>query len=126
MKRMLWIDMEGSAVTTRTLDIYSKLLESHKNVGVALQAYLRRSEADLRQPDGHRRQGPTREGGLQGASGRGLPLARGGHAELPQAHEDALRESASTSPSGPTTPGRSRRRRGSTGRAPARSSSSRC
>lgn len=48
MNRMLWIDMEGSAVTTRTLNIYSKLLESHKNVGVALQAYLRRSEDDLR------------------------------------------------------------------------------
>ena len=48
MQRMLWIDMEGSAVTTRTLQIYSKLLEGHKNVGVALQAYLRRSEADLK------------------------------------------------------------------------------
>jgi proline dehydrogenase len=48
MRRMLWIDMEGSAVTTRTLQIYSKLLEAHKNVGVALQAYLRRSEDDLR------------------------------------------------------------------------------
>jgi proline dehydrogenase len=48
MGRTLWIDMEGSAVTTRTLQIYSKLLEDHKNVGVALQAYLRRSEDDLR------------------------------------------------------------------------------
>ncbi len=48
MGRMLWIDMEGSAVTTRTLQIYSKLLEAHKNVGVALQAYLRRSEGDLK------------------------------------------------------------------------------
>jgi len=47
MGRMLWLDMEGSAVTTRTLQIYSKLLEAHKNVGVALQAYLRRSEDDL-------------------------------------------------------------------------------
>jgi proline dehydrogenase len=46
--RMLWIDMEGSAVTTRTLSIYSKLLEARKNVGVALQAYLKRSEDDLR------------------------------------------------------------------------------
>jgi len=47
MKRMVWIDMEGSGVTTRTLQIYSSLLKTHKNVGVALQAYLRRSEADL-------------------------------------------------------------------------------
>jgi proline dehydrogenase len=48
MGRMFWIDMEGSSVTTRTLQIYSRLLERHKNVGVALQAYLRRSEADLK------------------------------------------------------------------------------
>ena len=47
MGQMLWVDMEGSALTTRTLDIYCKLLQAHKNVGVALQAYLRRSEADL-------------------------------------------------------------------------------
>ncbi len=48
MGRMLWLDMEGSAVTTRTLDIYSRLLDANKNVGVALQAYLRRSEGDLK------------------------------------------------------------------------------
>jgi len=47
MGRMLWIDMEGSAVTSKTLEMYSDLLRSRKNVGVALQAYLRRSEADL-------------------------------------------------------------------------------
>jgi proline dehydrogenase len=46
-ERMLWIDMEGSSVTTPTLQIYSILFKAHKNVGVALQAYLRRSEADL-------------------------------------------------------------------------------
>jgi proline dehydrogenase len=46
-RRMLWIDMEGSSMTTRTLQIYSDLFKAHKNVGVALQAYLRRSEADL-------------------------------------------------------------------------------
>jgi proline dehydrogenase len=47
MGRMLWIDMEGSGVTSRTLQIYSKLLESNDNVGVALQAYLKRSKEDL-------------------------------------------------------------------------------
>jgi proline dehydrogenase len=46
-QRMLWIDMEASSLTTRTLQIYSDLFKAHKNVGVALQAYLRRSEADL-------------------------------------------------------------------------------
>jgi proline dehydrogenase len=48
MGQLLWIDMEGSGATTKTLEIYSRLLEAHKNVGVALQAYLRRSEEDLR------------------------------------------------------------------------------
>jgi proline dehydrogenase len=48
VKQMLWIDMEDSGDTTKTLAIYSRLLESHKNVGVALQAYLRRSEDDLK------------------------------------------------------------------------------
>lgn len=48
LRRTVWIDMEGSAVTTLTLQMYSKLYEAHKNVGIALQAYLRRSEDDLR------------------------------------------------------------------------------
>lgn len=47
-ERMVWIDMEGSALTSRTLAIYRRVFESRKNVGVALQAYLRRSEGDLR------------------------------------------------------------------------------
>lgn len=47
MGQMLWIDMEGSALTTKTLDIYSKLLERHRVVGVAIQAYLRRAEDDI-------------------------------------------------------------------------------
>jgi proline dehydrogenase len=47
MKLVLWIDMERSSVTTRTLQIYSNLFMAYKNVGVALQAYLRRSETDL-------------------------------------------------------------------------------
>jgi proline dehydrogenase len=47
MGRMFWIDMEGSPLTAPTLRVYAKLLEGHDNVGVALQAYLRRSEADL-------------------------------------------------------------------------------
>jgi len=46
--QMLWIDMEDSSRTSRTLEIYSELLEKHGNVGVALQAYLRRSEGDLK------------------------------------------------------------------------------
>ena len=45
--QMLWIDMEGSSFTTKTLDLYAELYDGHKNVGVALQAYLKRSERDL-------------------------------------------------------------------------------
>ena len=43
----LWIDMEGSAYTERTLAVYQDLRPAHPNLGVALQAYLRRSRADL-------------------------------------------------------------------------------
>jgi proline dehydrogenase len=44
----LWIDMEGSKVTDATLSIYLAALENHRNLGVALQSYLRRSESDLK------------------------------------------------------------------------------
>ncbi len=42
-----WIDMEGSAYTAVTLDIYRRLRAQHPNVGVCLQSYLRRTDADL-------------------------------------------------------------------------------
>jgi proline dehydrogenase len=43
------IDMEGSAYTERTLDVFETLWQQqYRNVGVALQAYLRRTEADVR------------------------------------------------------------------------------
>lgn len=41
------IDMEESTYTTKTLDIYSELLSLKQNVGTVIQAYLRRSEADV-------------------------------------------------------------------------------
>jgi proline dehydrogenase len=43
----LWIDMEGSAYTDRTLDLAEALLAEHHNVGIAVQSYLRRSAADV-------------------------------------------------------------------------------
>jgi proline dehydrogenase len=43
----VWIDMENSASTSKTLEIYLDVLRSYRNVGVALQAYLKRSEQDL-------------------------------------------------------------------------------
>jgi proline dehydrogenase len=42
------IDMEDSAVTSQTLDLYRAMRQAgFDNVGVVLQAYLRRTEADL-------------------------------------------------------------------------------
>lgn len=41
------IDMEGSAYTQRTLDIFYDVFERHRNVGVVIQSYLRRSADDV-------------------------------------------------------------------------------
>ncbi|MGZ4291907.1 MAG: proline dehydrogenase family protein, partial [Gaiellaceae bacterium] len=46
--RFVRIDMEDSSTTDRTLALYRGLrADDHENVGVVLQAYLRRSLADL-------------------------------------------------------------------------------
>jgi proline dehydrogenase len=42
------IDMEGSAYTQRTLDLFFRVFADYPNVGVVVQAYLHRSEADVR------------------------------------------------------------------------------
>ena len=42
-----WVDMEGSAYVERTLVLYERLRAKHRNVGICLQAYLRRTPADL-------------------------------------------------------------------------------
>jgi len=41
------IDMEESAVTSTTIDLYSAAQEKHGNLGLALQSYLRRTPDDL-------------------------------------------------------------------------------
>jgi proline dehydrogenase len=41
------IDMEASAYTQATLDIFYALFERYRNVGVVIQAYLHRSRADV-------------------------------------------------------------------------------
>ena len=46
-KSFLWVDMEGSAYTDRTLDLYRRLRQEESHVGVALQAYLHRTAADV-------------------------------------------------------------------------------
>lgn len=43
----LWLDMEGSPYTQATLDLYTALKADHPAVGICLQAYLKRTPADL-------------------------------------------------------------------------------
>ncbi|MBI3840828.1 MAG: proline dehydrogenase family protein [Thaumarchaeota archaeon] len=47
LNQWAWMDMESSQFTAQTLSVYTEALERHRNLGVALQAYLRRSESDL-------------------------------------------------------------------------------
>ena len=43
----LWIDMEGSAYVEPTLALYRELRPAHPNLGICVQAYLRRTAADV-------------------------------------------------------------------------------
>ncbi|HSG66762.1 MAG TPA: proline dehydrogenase family protein, partial [Gammaproteobacteria bacterium] len=43
----VFVDMEDSSYVDRTLAIFRAVLASHRNVGLCLQAYLRRTAADL-------------------------------------------------------------------------------
>ncbi len=43
----LWIDMEGSDYTEATVAFYERLKLEHPNVALAIQAYLRRTAADV-------------------------------------------------------------------------------
>jgi proline dehydrogenase len=47
LSQLLWIDMEGSASIDKTIVAYLEVHRRHPNVGVALQAYTRRSGSDL-------------------------------------------------------------------------------
>ena len=39
--------MESSKATDPTIRLYKELREQHKNVGIVIQAYLKRSEQDI-------------------------------------------------------------------------------
>ncbi len=43
----LWIDMEGTDYTQRTLELFRALRRNHSNIGLCLQSYLRRTAEDL-------------------------------------------------------------------------------
>jgi proline dehydrogenase len=45
--QVVWIDMEGSDYTDKTLAEYSRLKAIYPNVGICLQAYLHRTAADV-------------------------------------------------------------------------------
>lgn len=46
-KRFVWLDMENSPYTEATLRVYSELLVNHPDLGVCLQANLKRTQKDL-------------------------------------------------------------------------------
>jgi proline dehydrogenase len=43
----LWIDMEDSSYVDRTLDLYRRIKSRYAPVGIAIQAYLKRTPADI-------------------------------------------------------------------------------
>ena len=43
----VWIDMEGSEYTEATVALYEALKPEHPNLGICLQAYLKRTAADV-------------------------------------------------------------------------------
>lgn len=45
--QFLWIDMEGVRFTEDTITLYLELLRENPDVGIAVQAYLKRTGADL-------------------------------------------------------------------------------
>ena len=45
--RTFWIDMEGSSYAEGTISFYERLKATHANTGLCLQAYLRRTAADI-------------------------------------------------------------------------------
>lgn len=47
VKGFMWLDMEGSPYTDRTLDLYNRLHGRHPGVGICLQAYLYRTAGDV-------------------------------------------------------------------------------
>ena len=43
----LWVDMEGSAYTDATIELYEQLRATQPRTGICLQAYLRRTASDI-------------------------------------------------------------------------------
>ncbi len=45
--RFVWVDMESTKFTDATVDMYMSLHAKHKNTGVCIQTYLKRSNVDV-------------------------------------------------------------------------------
>jgi proline dehydrogenase len=43
----LWVDMEGSPYTEQTIELYLKEIKGYDRMGIAIQAYLRRTSGDI-------------------------------------------------------------------------------
>jgi proline dehydrogenase len=48
LSRWIWIDIESTAYTDRTLDVYRRMVAVYPGVGVCIQAYLYRTAEDLK------------------------------------------------------------------------------
>lgn len=46
-QRFVWMDMEGSGLTQGTVDVFDELAGKFSNLGLCLQAYLKRTKADV-------------------------------------------------------------------------------
>lgn len=44
---VVWVDMESSPYVDRTLALFRAVLRDHRNIGICLQAYLRRTPQDV-------------------------------------------------------------------------------
>ena len=69
----LWIDMEGSAYTDATIELYERLRATQPRTGICLQAYLRRTAADIERLLPARSGDPPGQGRLRRARGDRLP-----------------------------------------------------
>ena len=77
------IDMEDSPYTDVTLEVFETLWQQgYRNVGVALQSYLYRTEKDVEPHERARRARPARQGRVQGATRSRVPEEGGRRCQL--------------------------------------------
>ena len=91
--RFVRIDMEDSSTTTATLDLYRRLrAEGHDNVGIVLQAMLRRTLDDVAELAGLEAERARLQGHLRRAGRDRLPGRRGDPVQLRRDDRGALGE----------------------------------